>query len=75
MKMQARITEAIMSQEYVLQVHGFNCNVKDRVIRFDIVIDFAAQDTGEVVRNVTEAVKKLYPAFSVTVQPDSDFSD
>ena len=75
MKMQARVTEAVMSQEYVLQIHAFNCNVKERVIRFDIVIDFAAPDSGEVVRNVTEAVKKLYPAFSVTVQPDSDFSD
>ena len=75
MKMQARVTEAVMSQEYVLQIHAFNCNVKERVIRFDIVIDFAAPDSGEVVRNVTEAVKKIYPAFSVTVQPDSDFSD
>ena len=75
MKMQARITEAVMSQEYVLQIHGFNCNVKDRVIRFDIVIDFAAPDSGEVVRKTIETVKNLYPAFSVTVQPDSDFSD
>ena len=75
MKMQNRITEAVMSQKYVLQIHGFNCNVKERVIRFDIVIDFAAPDSGQVQRDVTEAVKKLYPAFSVIVQPDSDFSD
>ena len=74
-KMQTRITEAVMSQEYVLQIHGFNCNVKERVIRFDIVIDFAAPDYEDVVRKTVEAVKNLYPAFSVTVQPDSDFSD
>ena len=75
MKMQNRITEAVMSQKYVLQIHGFNCNVKDRVIRFDIVIDFAAPASEEVVRKTVEAVKNLYPAFSVIVQPDSDFSD
>ncbi|MBQ7221471.1 MAG: cation transporter [Synergistaceae bacterium] len=75
MRMQERITEAVMSQKYVLQIHGFYCGVKERVIRFDIVIDFAAPDAQEVQRNVMEAVKKLYPAFSVTVQPDSDFSD
>lgn len=74
-KMQTRITEAVMSQKYVLQMHGFYCNVKERVIRFDIVIDFAAPDFDQVHLEVTEAVRKLYPAFSVTVQPDSDFSD
>ena len=74
-RMQERITEAVMSQKYVLQIHGFYCGVKERVIRFDIVIDFAAPDAQEVQRNVMEAVKKLYPAFNVTVQPDSDFSD
>ena len=74
-RMQERITEAVMSQKYVLQIHGFYCGVQERVIRFDIVIDFAAPDAQEVQRNVLEAVKSLYPAFSVTVQPDSDFSD
>ena len=73
--MQERITEAVMSQKYVLQLHGFYCGVKERVIRFDIVIDFAAPDAQEVQRNAMEAVKELYPAFSVIVQPDSDFSD
>ncbi|MBQ7544475.1 MAG: cation transporter [Synergistaceae bacterium] len=69
------VTRAVMSQEYVLQIHGFYCNTQEKVIRFDIVIDFAAPDAREVQSKVTEAVSTLYPDFSITVQPDSDFSD
>ena len=73
--MQSEITRAVMSQEYVLQIHGFYCDTAEKVIRFDIVIDFAAGDSSEVQRKVTEAVKALYPDYRITVQPDSDFSD
>ena len=64
-----------MSQEYVLQIHGFYCDTEKKIIRFDIVIDFAAPDAHEVQNKVHEAVNALYPDFSITVQPDSDFSD
>ncbi|MBQ7155086.1 MAG: cation transporter [Synergistaceae bacterium] len=69
------VTRAVMSQEYVLQIHGFYCDVQEKIIRFDIVIDFAATDTQEVHSKVLEAVKALYPEYAVTVQLDSDFSD
>ena len=74
-KIRSEVTRAVMSQEYILQIHGFYCDMKEKVIRFDVVIDFAAPDSGQVQSNVTEAVKKLYPDFSVIIQPDSDFSD
>ena len=74
-KILSEITRAVMSQEYVLQIHGFYCDVVKREIRFDIVIDFAAPDSEEVQRRVSESVKALYPDFTIIAQPDSDFSD
>ena len=75
MTMQTKITEAVMSQKYVLQLHGFYCDIQEKIIRFDIVIDFAAPDSQEVHSKVIESVKGLYPEYDVTVQLDSDFSD
>ncbi|MBQ3447780.1 MAG: hypothetical protein IJG37_09080, partial [Synergistaceae bacterium] len=60
---------------YVLQVHGFHCDMTEKVIRFDIVVDFAAPDTEEVHRKVADEVKNICPDYTVTVQIDSDFSD
>ena len=75
MKIRSEVTKAVMSQDYVLQIHGFHCSTQDKVIRFDIVIDFAAPDSHEVHRNVLEKIQTLYPDYKITVQPDSDYSD
>ena len=74
-EIRSEITRAVMSQDYVLQIHGFYCDVLEKVIRFDIVIDFAAPDSDEVHKKVLEEAQKLYPDFSITIQPDSDYSD
>ena len=71
----SEITRAVMSQKYILQLHGFYCDIDQKFLRFDIVVDFAAPDTHEVHRKVVDAVKALYPDFSITVQLDNDFSD
>jgi len=69
------VTRAAMSQKYVLQVHGFYCNIDEKTIRFDVVADFAAPSTEDIHKKVTDAVRKLYPEYELTVQIDSDFSD
>ncbi len=74
-EMRNRITELVMSRKYVLQLHGFYCNSQEKVIRFDIVIDFAAPNARDVQHEVIDSVKRLYPSFSVTVQFDLDYTD
>lgn len=74
-KIRGEVTRTVMSQDYVLQIHGFYCSIQEKVIRFDIVIDFSAPDSHEVCRNVLEKIQTLYPDYRITIQPDSDFSD
>ena len=68
------VTHSAMSVKYVLQVHGFYCDTVKKEMRFDVVIDFAA-DAETVHRKVVDEVKRLYPDYTVTVLADSDFSD
>ena len=72
---QKRIAEKVMSVEYVLQIHGFYCDVEKKIKRFDVVIDFAAPDSKEVHGKIIGCVKKLYPDYDITVQFDLDYSD
>ena len=74
-EIRSAVTRAVMSQEYVLQIHGFYCDTEKKIIRFDIVIDFAASDTEEVRRKAAASVKELYPDYSLEILVDSDFSD
>ena len=58
-----------------MQIHGFYCNIEEKIIRFDIVIDFAAPNFDEVRRNVIESVKKIYPDYNISILSDLDYSD
>lgn len=74
-KIRSEVTKAVMSQDYILQIHGFYCSTQEKVIRFDIVIDFSAPDSHEVCRNVLEKIQTLYPDYKIMIQPDNDYSD
>lgn len=69
------VTRAVMLQKYVLQVHGFYCDVSEKVMRYDVVVDFEAPNADDVRRKVIATTEKLYPGYKVTVLVDSDYSD
>ncbi len=74
-EMRTRITETVMAEEYVLQIHGFYCDTETKTVRFDAVIDFLAPDNKEVYQNVCQKVTALYPDYTFQILLDSDFSD
>ena len=69
------VTEAVISREHVLQIHGFRCELDEKRIMFDIVIDFKAPDQKGVYENAVSAVRGLYPDFEIVVHRDTDYSD
>lgn len=44
-------------------------------MRFDIIVDFAAEDRKAVYREAVDKVQALYPDYQLTVIMDSDISD
>lgn len=74
-EMRTRIVEAVMSVDYVLQIHGFYCDTQKKTIRFDIVLDFLAPGTDVVYHKVLDRVQQLYPDYKIKIQLDSDYSD
>ena len=74
-EIRSAVTRAVMSQEYVLQLHAFYCDTEKKYIRFDIVVDFAAPDVQNVRRQVIDSVQELYPDYELEILVDSDFSD
>ena len=69
------VTEAVMSQEYVLSIHGFRCDTAERRILFDLVTDFKAPDQGKVYKKVFDEDTRLYPGYEIVIHHDSDYSD
>ncbi len=69
------IRRTVMSHSHILQLHGFAFNEEDKEIRFDIVIDFAADDREKLYNEIVSEVQSKYPDYKLRVTLDSDFSD
>ena len=69
------IRKMVMSHDHVLQMHGFYLNMEERILQFDVVIDFDAPDRSAVYEAVVSEVKEKCPGFEVRIGFDSDVSD
>ncbi len=67
--------EIALSNPYVLQMHGFYIDRKEKTIRFDIIISFDAEDRTEVYRQVYKDVQKAFPEYKLQIGIDTDFSE
>lgn len=73
--MQARIRDAVMKVEYVIQMHGFNYNKETKLLRFDVVVSFDAPDRNAVWKQVQDITREMYPDANLVVAMDADTSD
>ena len=64
-----------MSKEFILQMHGFYVDVEKKLIRFDVIVDYAAPDAAAIHGAIVDEVKALYPEYDVQVTLDVDVSD
>ena len=69
------ITEMAVTEKYVLQLHGFFCDMQEKSIRFDLVIDFEAPDPDGLIEKLKEKINSVYPGYTISILRDTDVSD
>ena len=56
-------------------MHGFYKDKVDMVVKFDIVVDFDAQNKKALRDEIAQRVKKLFPEYDVSITVDYDYSE
>lgn len=74
-KARETVSKLVLNNPYVLQMHGFYLDRKDKTIRFDVVISFDAKDRKQVYREIYETVQQAYPDYTLQIAMDTDFSE
>lgn len=77
-RLRTEISRRVMSHEGVLQLHGFYAELNERIIKFDLIIDFDLKDgrtREELYQEIYEELQKAYPDYHITMTLDSDVSD
>lgn len=75
LRIKSDITRLVMSEEFVLQMHGFYLDEEKALMIFDIIVDFKAPDRMQVRDNILDKIKSKYPEYEVKITLDLDISD
>jgi len=73
-RMREAIEKAVRSHEWALELHGFYADLKEKTVRFDVVLSFDV-DRKEALKTMYEEVGALYPDWRFMIVPDTDVSD
>ncbi|MBR4682664.1 MAG: cation transporter [Elusimicrobiaceae bacterium] len=68
------IQQKVLAHDWALQLHGFYVNLKEKKLRFDVVLSFdiAPQKALEIL---LDEMQKSYPQYKVQITPDVDIAD
>ena len=68
------VKKLVFSDKFVLQMHGFYANLSEKIISFDMIIDFDAPDRDELYRQIVAKVANEFSDYQVLIALDNDYS-
>ncbi len=74
-KIKEEIQAIVFSHEGILEMHGFYYDEIDKIISFDIIIDFEVKHKEKVYMDIYNEVKTRYRDFEIEITSDVDVSD
>ncbi|EKX94796.1 Cadmium, cobalt and zinc/H(+)-K(+) antiporter [Peptostreptococcus anaerobius] len=69
------ITKMVMSREHILQMHGFHLDSENKVINFDLIMDFDCVNKEEILEEMKIRVMEKYRDYEVRITLDLDTTD
>ena len=74
-KMQQKLKEVALKQEYVRQVHGFYLLEPKKQMRFDLVVRFYAENRLASFKKAVAEIQKVFPDYQLQAVMDADFTE
>ena len=69
------MADCVRAYEHVVEMHGFYVDFAEKVMRFDLVIDFEVRGRVAYFDRVLSAAHELYPEFQLVTTMDADYTD
>ncbi len=72
MGIRSEISGIVMSHEGVIQMHGFRVDKADKVIMFDLIIDYDLSDRDSLYCHIYDELSSKYPDYTIRMTLDAD---
>ena len=70
-----KLEEIIKGYPEILQMHGFYVDIENKLVSFDLIMDFNSEDVNKIKDEIIEKLKSQYTEFVFNINIDADFSD
>ena len=74
-KIQNEIHKIVFSHDGILQMHGFYVDEIEKIISFDIIIDFNIKDREKEYAKIFDEVQEKFKDYKININLDVDISD
>ena len=71
-RMREEVTKTVLSHEGVIQVHGFHIYGEERLMVFDMVLDYSVHDRDALYNRICSEISDRYPDYMVYINLDAD---
>ena len=71
-RMRDEITKSVLAHEEVVQVHGFHIYAEEKIVVFDVIIDFSVTNRDVVYAIICSELCDKYPDYKILVTLDAD---
>ena len=74
-KIQKDVHDIVFSHNGILQMHGFYLDEAEKIISFDIIIDFSIKNREELYKTIYDEIQQKFAGYKVNIALDVDISD
>lgn len=73
--MKTTLSDLLREYPEVLQMHGFYVDAEKKLVSFDLILDFRAENKAEIEKDIIRRMKERFAAYEFVAVLDSDVSD
>ena len=70
-----KVESIVFGHKEITQMHGFYLDTKDKILSFDIIMDFKAKDREKIYRHIYDEIRKEFNDHKINITLDFDISD
>lgn len=74
-EMQQQLERILSFHPHVVQMHAFYVDCQKKIVYYDLILDFDAENPQDILQRVKAAFQKKYPDFKQEALLDIDFSN
>ena len=74
-QMRNKIIDVVQAFPGVINCHGVFIHFDEKILSFDVIVDFTVSDKEFLRKKISEALNKIYPNYKIEIKFDVNYSD